>query len=90
MADGGATAQGKMRLPYEERDNAAKPKRNAVLPKNHTEALLSRIKKLVGMWAEEEQQMNGNTSLLLEYNEHRKNEQCSKPSPYDIRGTLEM
>ena len=31
----------------------------SVLPKNHSDKLLQRIKKLVAMWAEEEQ-MNGN------------------------------
>ena len=30
-----------------------------ILPKKHTEALMKRIKKLVSMWADEEQ-MNGN------------------------------
>jgi len=38
---------------------AKRTNEKTVLPKKHTDALLSRIKKLVNMWAEEEQ-MNGN------------------------------
>ncbi|KAL7532408.1 hypothetical protein ACHAXR_004611 [Thalassiosira sp. AJA248-18] len=38
---------------------AKRTNENTVLPKKYTDALLARIKKLVSMWAEEEQ-MNGN------------------------------
>jgi len=46
-------------LSTDEKTGAKRTNENAVLEKEHTDALLARIKKLVSMWAEEEQ-MNGN------------------------------
>lgn len=43
---------------------AKRPIEETILPKEHTEVLLARIKKLVNMWAEEV----GSTCLLLSYN----------------------